>query len=323
MDLSNRYSASESFWYLAVGTTRTIFSLISEHWQGHAPSGRTGAFVAKVDMSNMLSQDQSWLLCLPFELRLRIFDFALSNSDDLSKPCDKGGVYLRPDRRVCQTSHTSLLRTCKRVYQETRLMPVAITEHTFWLGSKGVAGQWRAWQHCLNQDQRAAVQHMRFHTDSMKLYQLGLGPGLCTKQVSLVIRAAKESGSAQCPQSLAICPWLRGQITTEMMDSQPREPDLRFLRQRMDSTTWGGQICQIEGIQVLRIELEVDKALKDGLARVLERAPHWRFPIPGSHDALVYAGGRDVAAAPHTTYLVSEMTWRRQTGEEWAVANLR
>ncbi|ETN36504.1 uncharacterized protein HMPREF1541_08782 [Cyphellophora europaea CBS 101466] len=293
----------------------------------------------------MLAQEDSGLFQLPIEIRNRIFEYALEEDDDLLQPFGHDRLYFRPDRRCPQVIQLFFLRACKRAYQETRAMPVSLADHTIWLAggpyrllpnSRGATGKMLAWQESLNREQRAAVRRIRLYTESLKLHELPLVSDLHAGQVSLVVRASRASAFAPhmwsyCPQFFALCPWLPGYCFPEMMSAQPQEPDMSFLRSKMDETTWGGRISQIEGLEKFRLELEAPEHLKDDFEAVLARAKYWRFPISGSFDALLPTGevrrwswkgyaepradheasltDEAVALLPQTTYMVAEISW--------------
>lgn len=77
---------------------------------------------------------------LPFELRTRIFEFALTSYEDVYKPrsitrnesCDHQNDYqmYRPGHFCHRRISTDLLRTCKLIYLETSLLPASINTHT-------------------------------------------------------------------------------------------------------------------------------------------------------------------------------------------------
>lgn len=218
------------------------------------------------------------------------------------------------------------------------MLPVSMAEHTFWLNSgphylfptsRGAAGQWREWQECLNAAQKRAVAKVRLYTDARKVHELDLEPSFSCRQATIVIRDTSKLVTSSTSVSagkddIALCPWLRGPVSKELMQEQPHRPDLSFVRQRMDKQTWGGQLGLVEGLEVLKIEFEVYESKKEALEELLQRAAFWRFPIRDSHDTLAYAqeirnwswqGNAEPKVDPSaslSTYLVTEMMWKRR-----------
>jgi hypothetical protein len=333
-------SVSNSFALLIAGATSELLSATSELWQTRV-STQAKAFEAEIDISNAAQQEQSPLFQLPAEIRTRILEFVFSDIDDLSTKFSREGLYFRPNQRDWRKSHTKALRTCKRVFQEARMMPVKQAQHTFWLNSgprhlfpssKGAEGQWRLWQLSLNATQKEAVGTVQLYTQAAKLHELNLEPGFHCSVATLTIREMSRSissscGFSPCADEFALCPWLVGRVTKQRMDGQPYDPDGPLIRRKMTMRTWGGQIAQLRDLEVLKIEFEVHESRKREFEEVELRASCWFFPVPGSNDALVrtgettrwsWRGNADPKADPSTslsTYLVTEMIWRRQRTE--------
>ena len=80
-------------------------------------------------------QSQSPLFSIiPAEIRNRIFRFACTAYEDPQRPYTFDDWCSRPGQKFCLTIDCALLRTCRRVYSEARLVPVAMNAHTFWYG---------------------------------------------------------------------------------------------------------------------------------------------------------------------------------------------
>jgi hypothetical protein len=290
-------------------------------------------------MSNMVQQRQSPLFQLPVEIRMQILQYVFSDSTRMPRDDRYDEFYFGPDQMDWRTNHTAALRTCKRIFHENRLSPVSLVEHTFWLNlgpyceftnSGGAAGQWRNWQMSLNPSQRKAVQQVRLYTQARNVHELDLEMDLHSKQVTLVIREMSRLTSPPCmfpPCAVfAFCPWLTGAVSTDVMVQQPLRPDQPFFRARMNRQCWGGQLCLVEGLIVLKIQFEVHESRKEELELVLQRASFWQFPIPGDCEVLIHertrrwswkgnAEPKADGCASLSTYLVSEMTWRRRKGD--------
>lgn len=87
--------------------------------------------------SNVHAQIQSPLFGgLPGELRNQIFELALEQYDDPDHMYRGETYYCRPGSLGEKRVDTQLLRTCKRVYQEAKALPLRGAELYFYGGSK-------------------------------------------------------------------------------------------------------------------------------------------------------------------------------------------
>lgn len=91
--------------------------------------------------SNIHLQTQSPLFsAIPAELRSLIFTYALTDYEDTNhESYDCNTYWYRPGYKAKRRTATELLRTCKRVFQETWFMPFALAEHCFYLTHQGRA----------------------------------------------------------------------------------------------------------------------------------------------------------------------------------------
>ena len=294
-------------------TMNSISSMV--HMRGrHVAAGLQNtsystATTAQIDMDKADEQSKSLLFSkLPLEIRLRIFEYAVVSVDDLTKPYIFDRVYYRPGYHYHQKTEITLLLTCKRIFEEARFMPVARTEHTFWLfgGPSRMMRTWvhglarfDAWTVSLNEDQRQAVDQV--HLFAQQAYLEGLGQqtrlpplaGITTKRLTLTFRHSDWWSWQSPPESsdkLGICPWLPGRVSQQTMLSQPLKPDLGVLKEVMKEGTWGHQIRRVRGLSVLKIEFETDVVKKAQLQQVLERAKYWMFPLSDTSATLVQVG---------------------------------
>ena len=259
-------------------------------------------------MANTADQSQCVLYNgIPPEIRERIFEYACSSTNDLTKPYLPDRVYCRPGYQYHKKTETSLLRTCKRVFAEARLMPVGQTEHLFWMFGgpyqmmktkiNGMA-RFDAWTASLNFEQQQAVNYVHIFAQQAYLENLGRFSRLSslvitTKQLTLTFRHSdwwSWESPAESSDKLGICPWLPSRVSHQTMLAQPLEPELHSIKEGMKQGTWGQQICQVKGLSVLRIEFEIDVVKKAQLQHVLERAKYWKFPLDGSNGVLEQVG---------------------------------
>jgi hypothetical protein len=338
-------------WYLVKGATSDIAGFTGELVGTRPPSPHTiEGFQPSVDLTRSLPQSQSILFQIPPEIRNRIFEYALAETNDPSKPYGRDRTYYRPHEAYHPKSHVSLLQTCKAICRETRLLPVALARHTFWMSdgpcwalptSHGARGAWKMWQSSLNAAQKQAVQDVGFIMKSSELNDLDLSQRkLQMRHLTFVVRGNQESANfphlwSFCPSFFAVCPWTWGHVWPDMLEAQPMEPSVEFLSEKMTKGTWGWQVCQFSDLESFTMRFEVEAGLAKDLDTVLSRAAHWLFPLHNSSDILVHSGkirrwswkacaeprahhdayldDVQIDELPQTTYFAAEMAWTRQS----------
>ncbi len=99
-----------------------------------ADSSNANLTVASIDTSYANPQKESPLFTrIPGEIRDHIFDLALTAYSGKKEPFAKDSYYYRPGFRYAdQKLDTALLRTCRRIYQEARLVPFENYERVEW-----------------------------------------------------------------------------------------------------------------------------------------------------------------------------------------------
>lgn len=124
---------------------------------------------------NVNDQQQSPLFStIPPEIRITIFRLALKTADNLDKPYINKAVYYRPDHQYAHISHTALVNTCKRIYEETKGLPWRLREHTFWCnnGPPGCGEDSMGWYLAkLSEEQRQAIGPVQIVTQLYWLEQ--------------------------------------------------------------------------------------------------------------------------------------------------------
>jgi len=254
------------------------------------------------------NQDGSDLFSLlPAEIRTYIFLLALTAHDDTTKPYRADRIYYRPGYQYHPKIDCSLLRTCKCVYQESRLLPVSANEHVFWLFNgpwKSIGrinrntARWNGWYESLNQDQKNAVQTVHIFTQQYFLEGLGSRADVGqfsfqTSRLHLTIRHS-DWWSWESPlgssDRLGICPWRTSRTSCQQMLAEPAQPDLSYIKAHMALSTWGGQICQLAELKVLEMEFETSEEKQTQLEAVVERAKFWKFPLARGDNVLEWSG---------------------------------
>jgi hypothetical protein len=240
----------------------------------------------------------------PAEIRQRIYVFALSSFDDHSKPFSPQHHHYRPGHRYRQKYDFRLLQTCKRVWQEARLLPISLNEIIVYLyrgPRSNVPSQsqydWRMRYRILNRDQRCAVHTVHFFAQQCYLESTPnlLGPdsrllspeqmpkldvidadAMTTKRIVVTLRRSDWWSWESPPKSndqLGICPWRGGRTNCKQMEDEALEGP------EGDWEGWGGQFRYVRGLEGLEIEFEAVEAKRLQLERVVGRAKHWKFPL--------------------------------------------
>ncbi|KAL7905822.1 hypothetical protein GGI35DRAFT_459442 [Trichoderma velutinum] len=110
--------------------------------QGHRYSRRSGLRNSAVPLHQRLlskkshTQENSPLFSLlPPEIRAKIFTYVLSDYEDRRRPLlyDTKASFWRPSHRAPRRTSTQLLRTCRAIYRETRLLPFTLKEQMHWI----------------------------------------------------------------------------------------------------------------------------------------------------------------------------------------------
>jgi hypothetical protein len=122
----------------------------------------------RISASNVHTQQQSPLFGTLYpELRDIVFRLVLKEYDDLTRPFGKHEYYYRPGFEFAGRIDTNLLLTCRSVYLETNLAPIALNEHVFWMyrappGSFSERSSHNTYFQRITPQQRAAVRQVRF-----------------------------------------------------------------------------------------------------------------------------------------------------------------
>ncbi|KAJ7089268.1 hypothetical protein B0H15DRAFT_840194 [Mycena belliarum] len=227
----------------------------------------------RIAASNPQKQEQSPLFAsLHPELRNMVFQHALTEYDDPERPYSKHEYYFRPRMESAGKIDTNLLLTCRRIYLETHLAPVALNEHVFWMyrGPPGHfasdPGNYLEW---MTPEQRAAVRRMRFVTQLFWLENRRptVWPaGLLVPKLAITIRHSD---------------WWGWKNNEPLRIEEPRDG-------------WAGWIGSVPGLQELELELETSDVKREQLEERVRVALGWTFPLAGTHVSLVHDGEEPV-----------------------------
>ena len=191
-----------------------------------------------------LPQVKSPLYCkISGEIRTRIFMLALREFEDKTKPYRPNRVYYRPGFHYHTKQDTRLLQTCRLVYQEARMMPVALKEFVYWV----YGGPANYFHHryagrldlfmdmTVEQIEAIDTIHLFAQQDSLEKCSPFMVATVVCKKFKITIRHS-DWWSWESPvgseDRLAICPWRSGRITSQEMQDEPLDPDLqqRYVR---------------------------------------------------------------------------------------------
>ena len=258
------------------------------------------------------AQAQSALFtAVPPEIRNRIFSIALTAYDDKSKPYQRQNWFYRPGWHAHPKISTTLLLTCKRVYLECHLLPLAINSHTLWasaergppphyfasankkrlpsgrgrqLGNWNASENFRGFFNKLTAEQRGAVGQLHFFFQQSNLEAVKFSPPLdpdssrpiAAKKLKVTMRH-QDWGihGGERFEKLGLCPWNRGRTFWYQMDT----PMPKTMRHWLSSQGWGAQLRYVQGLEEFELELETLVERKWEMDGIVERAKRWIFPL--------------------------------------------
>ena len=258
--------------YLFVVTTYLCWALdfFSKHPRAAmvVPTGEPDAQVA----SPLFSR-------LPPEIRDEIYVFALHSYDDRSRRYKPTAPYYRPGYRCAQKIDTDLLLTCRRVYQEARILPARINELAAWYhrGPPEFVDNLT-----LDEGLASSIRWRELRTVHIFAQQFWLedyrhGFGLFT-----------NLWESACPTSLIITIrhtdwyWWEYQAPLALDPKRAGQPSAESYSRPSDGFewgSWGSQFRKIRGLKTLKLELETVENKMRELDAIVKRAKHWEFPM--------------------------------------------
>ncbi len=236
--------------------------------------------MARAISSEQVAADHDPQLLCPFfsrtppEIRNRIFKLVLTEYDDQARPYARDSFHYRPGYRFERRIDTDLLRTCRRVYLETHLLPSSLnTEHVFWC-YRTSSGKVHPTDPChyfskMTAQQLDAVDcvHVFAHNEWMeKQWRNVCGvPEFHPRKVRITFRHS-DWWRCQYMEDLAIDPRLP--IGGDMDD--------------WDSMLgWEEFFGDVSGLEELEMEFESSGSTKDQLHALARKALRWRFGVQG------------------------------------------
>jgi hypothetical protein len=195
------------------------------------------------------------------ELRNIVFTLALTEYDDPTRPYSKHECFYRPGFEFAGRIDTNLLLTCRLVYLETHLAPIALNEHVFWMHpSRGPPGRsitnsdHGLYFRRMTPQQREAVSQVRFFTQMFWLEGRKFQEwpaGLAVRKLAITFRHSD---------------WWFWENGEALRIKAPREG-------------WGAWVGSIPQLEELELELETIEPKKEQLEERVRVAQGWKFPL--------------------------------------------
>ncbi|KAF7869842.1 hypothetical protein EAF04_004626 [Stromatinia cepivora] len=218
---------------------------------------------------------------IPAEVRFLIFSYVLTPTPIPDTQYDPNTHYTRPGF-TCRTKlHTSLLRTCRRIYLETYHLPPASIPHVFWHARYPPSLAPNDYFSRLPDYQLALARSIHLHT---QLYWLQDSfPRLTSRSFLQNITSLKITIRRgdwwwnERNEPLAINP-CRGnadifQMRQEMECSRRGEPS-NWLAGK-----WGTALTHMSKLEVFEMEFETSEEKREELRTIVEWARTWEFPM--------------------------------------------
>ena len=231
---------------------------------------------APIDTSNANPQNECPLFRrIPGELRNEIFRLALTAYSGKQVPYDNTSCRCRPGFRYADVRiDTALLRTCRLVYGEARLVPQQNYVHV-------------QWRDDLHSDPYAA-RSGRYIPGGIKALHPWLSSlHLFTLQYLLESKSLAESGHSRIrnlKMTIRHCDWTPWvDYGTLMLDAKQEGPaeakNNRKASDDFDEKSWGRQFLSFKRLKTFELELETLEERRNELDGIAERAKLWRFPL--------------------------------------------
>ncbi|KAL8689881.1 MAG: hypothetical protein Q9218_004546 [Villophora microphyllina] len=245
-------------------------------------------------MTQVRTQDADLQLASPLfnkvppEIRNSIFKLALTAHDDPSRRYRPAAHYYRPGFTCAHKIDMGLLLTCRRVYAETARLPASINEHTSWYfrPPPGINKN----EIPLGNSPGAFVRQRdlrTIHIFAQQYWLEGAYGGFASfvrlwniarpTHLKITIRHSDwwwwEAG-----EPIALDAKREGRPSAQHY-SRPSDP--------FEPGSWGAKFRDIDGLEVLQLELETLENKKAELDAIVNRAKGWRIPLGDSRVLLL------------------------------------
>ena len=220
---------------------------------------------------------------IPPEIRNSIFKLALTEYDDTEHPYEQSAAFCRPEYQFRHRIDTDLLRTCRRIYLETYLIPVGINEHVFWC-YRGPPGRRYApdphgYFEMMTSEQLEAVDTVHFFTQQFWLEGQFRNacqiPSMRPRKIKITLRRT-DWWVWEAKAKLGIDPRLAGRVPWSEMGREPVPDELEV--------GFGYPFRYLRGLRELEMEFETTQSQMAELEAIVQRALAWEFDL---HDGSV------------------------------------
>lgn len=242
--------------------------------------------------NNVHSQSRSPLFeRIPPELRRMIFDLALTEEYSASQawpqwsPKEDVGKFawwVRPDYLGRKVVCTGILRTCKRIYFESRGFLGSNKTHIFWHGNN------RGPPNLIFDDVHSYFQRFTpAQLSTVKEIRLNLQVASLAKDLHAICSLDVLQGIEKVHLTVRRADWLRWESNARLhLDLPEQEPHQQHLHTSHDEltppwseTAWGSAFKKLPVMKELLLELEVTHERASELSALAHQARSWEFPI--------------------------------------------
>lgn len=204
--------------------------------------------LSEITPLNSQPQTQSPLFStLPPELRNQIFELAVSQFEDRTRPFSANAFWYRPGHHYELRTETSLLRTCRLIYYETSVIPIRSATHYFYYNRQSYDLPVDNYLHHLARKEQDNLYHLHFFA-SVPLWDF------------------------EYLQKLLHLPFKR--VTLSLRHSD-------WLGWKRDTKLWLGrlnhELLLPHTCQEFALELETLQRKKNELDEIVQRALTWEF----------------------------------------------
>ncbi|KAL9582724.1 MAG: hypothetical protein Q9203_005376 [Teloschistes exilis] len=225
---------------------------------------------------------------IPPEIRNTIFQLALTAYDDPTRKYRPAAHYYRPGFTCAHKIDTNLLLTCRRVYAETARLPASMNEHTSWYfrPPPGISKN----EIPLGNSPGALVRQRdlrTIHVFAQQYWLEGAHGGFAgfvrlwniarPTHLKITIRHS-DWWWWEVGEPIALDAKRQGRPSSHH-SSRPSDP--------FEPGSWGARFRDIEGLDVLQLELETLEYKKTELDAIIDQAKGWQFPLGDSRVLLL------------------------------------
>ncbi|MCJ1367468.1 hypothetical protein MMC16_006601 [Acarospora aff. strigata] len=215
---------------------------------------------------------------VPPEIRNDIFKLALTEYNDTDQPYDLNTSYCKPGYRFRQRIHTDLLRTCRRVYEEAHLLPVAINDHVFWCyrppPGRKYASDPSGYFGRMTSQQQDAVDCVHLFTQQDRLARLWRDVYRMPEMHPRKFKITLAYSDWELWESAAKRAMKATLASKGLPDAMGRELDVSEVKPE-----WAFGLRHLRGLRELVVELKTVEAYRRQLDASASRALSWKFDL--------------------------------------------